>query len=466
MKVKRIFAPDMRQAMRRVRDEIGPDAVIVSNQRVSGGVEIVVAREDEYEAAQEEIRRRREAQANSPSRPQERRSAALDSELARARAEISRVKASFDNPLPESPVGRQMQPEDDDLQSILQSLRPSHQGDPLPPLHDSEAPHADDGLIVSMQHEIQQLKELLEKQLSLQATPAPVAPAPSAPSPEARAPVASAQPSSHPILLQRLKQMGLSDALCEQLMAPLEQSLEEEKAWKHVLSHLAESLPVFDDELIKRGGMIALLGPTGVGKTTTIGKLATRYVLEHGSAGVALVTTDGFRIAAHEQLKVFGRILDVPVHIADENRSLEEVLMSLRDKRLVLIDTAGMSGHDRDGQAQLEMFSKLTIRVKKLLVMSCSSQGQLLQKAYNSYQSLGLNGCILSKLDESGNLGEVLTLVLDKQLPVAYVADGQHIPDDISIAKRKDLVSQAVLVSRGRRSERAKATGSSLHRAS
>lgn len=194
-----------------------------------------------------------------------------------------------------------------------------------------------------------------------------------------------------------------------------------------------------------RGGMIAFVGATGVGKTTTIGKLAARYVLQHGSSGLALVTTDCFRIAAHEQLKTFGRILDVPVRVVDENHNLDEVLMSLRGKRLVLIDTAGMNANDPEGVQQKQMLASVSVRLKKLLVLSCSSQRQLIEKAWSNYQELDLNACVLTKLDESGSLGDALSLAVEKRLPVAYITDGQKIPDDLIVAQRQDLVSRAVV---------------------
>ena len=141
----------------------------------------------------------------------------------------------------------------------------------------------------------------------------------------------------------------------------------------------------------------------------------------------------------------FGRILDVPVRVVDENNSLEEVLASLRGKRLVLIDTAGMSAHEPHTQAQLSMLDDVTVRMKKLLVLSCSSQRHVIESAYETYAPLGLHGCVLSKLDESGNLGEALDLVMENGLSVSYVTDGQRVPDDIDVAHKKDLVSRAVI---------------------
>ncbi|WP_432697744.1 flagellar biosynthesis protein FlhF [Marinobacterium sp. YM272] len=503
MKVKRIFAPDMRQAMRRVREEIGPDAVIVSNHRVAGGVEIVVAREEEYEAAQSELKRerarRRDEQvriltsAPAPDKSEKRRD--LDQLLERTRLDIARAQEGAEKPEVTPGANRQLDGDDDEeLHSILESLRarqrerdartaaprrpqprPAPESAPQPafepraaarpePRPQPAAPAAEDSsLIKNMQDEIHQLRSMLEQQISSRQQESQAAPAQDFAEPvqTSSAPQGTALKGQ---LEHRFERLGLGARLTSSLLASIEPGLAIDKAWRNSLARLADSIPVVGEELIERGGMLAFLGPTGVGKTTTIGKLAARYVLQHGSSSLALVTTDSFRIAAHEQLKTFGRILDVPVRVVDENHSLEEVLQSLKGKRLVLIDTAGMNARDPSGQLQLEMLESVSVRVKKLLVLSCSSQRQLLESAWQTYSALGLNGCVLSKMDESGSLGEALTLAVEKQLPVAYVADGQKIPDDIGLARRHDLVSRAVVTAQ-RDSERAKTASNPLFRA-
>lgn len=455
MKVKRIFAPDMRQAMRRAREEIGPDAVIVSNHRVAGGVEVVAAHEHEFEAAQAEFKRDYEKKKRKEDQvrilTEDRSRQALDDELKQARMRIAEASEQAEKEAPYHAEGKRNlqieQDDEDDLQSILASLKNRQEArkaeffddeDPLDsPKSIEEVSSPDHSAIESMQQEIQQLKSLLEQQMQ-------------APSRKIWVEEAPQRKQAAPVgvegkLIKRFERMGLTDALIAQLTRGLERDLDVAKAWRITLSKLTDAVPVMSEDYIDRGGMIAFVGPTGVGKTTSIGKLAARYVLQHGSAGLALVTTDTYRIAAHEQLKTFGRILDVPVRVVDENNTLDEVLLSLRGKRLVLIDTAGMSQHEGPSEAQKEMLTGVSVRLKKLLVLSCSSQRQVLEDAYENYQSIGLNGCVLSKLDESGSLGEALALVVEKALPIAYVTDGQKVPDDIEVAQRNDLVSRAVI---------------------
>lgn len=459
MKVKRIFAPDMRQAMRRAREEIGPDAVIVSNHRVAGGVEVVAAHEHEFEAAQAEFKREYEKKKRKEDQVRiltaDRSRQALDDELKKARLRIAETNIQAENekePLYHAEGKRNLQieqDEEDDLQSILASLKNRQEArkaelfDEEHSLDDTKDPidvpvaSPDRSAIENMQQEIQQLKSLLEQQVQSPSRKIWVEEAAQRPA------VASTDVQEK--LVKRFERIGLNQALIAQLTRGLESDLDIAKAWRITLSKLTDAVPVMSEDYIDRGGMIAFVGPTGVGKTTSIGKLAARYVLQHGSAGLALVTTDTYRIAAHEQLKTFGRILDVPVRVVDENNSLEDVLLSLRGKRLVLIDTAGMSQHEGPSEAQKEMLTNVPVRLKKLLVLSCSSQRQVLEDAYDHYQSIGLNGCVLSKMDESGSLGEALSIVVEKALPIAYVTDGQKVPDDIEVAQRNDLVSRAVI---------------------
>ncbi|PIE24544.1 MAG: flagellar biosynthesis protein FlhF [Neptuniibacter caesariensis] len=453
MKVKRFFAPDMRQAMRRVRDEIGPDAVIVSNHRVAGGVEVVAAHDEDYDAAQREFSKnqaktqRRQEQVSVLTGGQK----DLNAELQKARLQIAEAQArqgpvsGFNSP---TAVNKQIEQSDDELKAILTSLRERQKQKANQAHHNymhggldgatlgldleeelsatAPAPEAAAGnqLIQSMQDEIAQLKQLLNQQVLAQAGPAETVKSP---------------------LQRKFELMGVGERLSRHLLLGMENNLPLDKAWKNALGRLSEAIPVMGEDFIERGGMVAFVGPTGVGKTTTIGKLAARHVLKYGSSSLALVTTDTYRIAAHEQLRTFGRILDVPVRIVDENNSLDDVLHSLRNKRLVLIDTAGLNAQEAHSQSQLEMLEAVTLRLKKILVVSCSSQRRVVEQAYNAYQRLGLTGCVLSKMDEAGSLGEAISLIVEKRLPVAYVTDGQRIPDDINVAQKNELVSRAVV---------------------
>ncbi|MEH6823985.1 MAG: flagellar biosynthesis protein FlhF [Motiliproteus sp.] len=438
MKVRRFFAPDMSQAMRLVRDEVGSEAMILSNTRVAGGVELVVALESDVQIAQS-----RSSQPKAPARQQpippvgRKREQALELELGRARSELAQRRLVADEGVPQLRAvnNRQLSAVDDQAwDEVLASLQSDAPSPAMVPGHLSGASSAaaDQHALEAMRAEIDDLKQLLRQQL-------------------ARRPAGGAELDPMQARLRsRLERVGISGVLSERLMRALEPGVSLEQAWKISLARMVESLPTVGEDVVDRGGILAFVGATGVGKTTTIGKLAARYVLKHGSSGVALITTDSYRIAAHEQLRTFGRILDIPVRVVDEGHTLDDALQSLRDRRLVLIDTAGIGGSDQQREEQFRMFAQSACRIKKYLVLPCTAQEQVLQAACEYFKPIGLNGAVLSKIDESLSLGEVISTVIEQRLPVAYLADGQKIPDNIEVAKAKSLVSRAVVLASGR----------------
>lgn len=425
MKVKRFFAADMRQAMKLVRDELGADASIIGNRRVVGGVELTAALD--YEAPRltpptpglsQELRKTQEKILNaraqldagerSPGAPQVNRQ--LFGETLRQAAEEG------------SPVAEQ-------LLARLQDERSTPPAAVAQPVALAANPvsSASDAGLGAMRAELAGLREMLEAQLGS---------------------LAWGQLNQHQprqaSLWRRLTQIGLPAELCKQLLAKVSDVQDVRQAWRLLLAHLAQSIPVIREEPIEQGGVIALVGPTGAGKTTTLGKLAARYVLKHGSQHVALVTMDTFRIGAHEQLRTLGRILNVPVRVVEEQNTLASVLDEFGGKRLVLVDTAGMQAQDPQLRGQLAELAAQGRRVRNMLVLAATSQHRVLKSAFHTYRACGLSGCILTKVDEAATLGEALGLAMEQGLPVAYLADGQRIPDDINRAVGHQLVSRAV----------------------
>lgn len=250
------------------------------------------------------------------------------------------------------------------------------------------------------------------------------------------------QPTAFNPLVNKLTEMGLPAFQAERLVAAVNDELMPEKAWPEALAILSQRIPVTGRDIIAKGGLYAFVGPTGVGKTTTLAKLAVRFVVEQGAEGLALVTTDNFRLAAHEQLTTLGQILSVPVKVVSEGESLEQVLMNLSHKKLVLIDTAGLRHGDPRLKAQLEQL-RLAGKVNSLLVLAANSQLQMLKASYHAYGAAHPTALILTKLDETPSLGEALGMILQHRLPVAYTTDGQEIPADIQVAKGHQLVAKA-----------------------
>ena len=217
---------------------------------------------------------------------------------------------------------------------------------------------------------------------------------------------------------------------------------------------LESNLPVMEDEdaLMERGGVFALMGPTGVGKTTTTAKLAARCVMRFGASKVALLTTDSYRIGGHEQLRIFGKILGVSVHAVKDGADLQLALSELRNKHIVLIDTIGMSQRDRLVSDQMAMLCRAGQPVQRLLLLNATSHGDTLNEVVQAYQRAPdqqpLAGCILTKLDEATNLGGVLDTVIRYKLPVHYVSTGQKVPENLYVATRKFLIKSAFCIPR------------------
>jgi flagellar biosynthesis protein FlhF len=217
---------------------------------------------------------------------------------------------------------------------------------------------------------------------------------------------------------------------------------------------LESNLPVMENEdaLMERGGVFALMGPTGVGKTTTTAKLAARCVMRFGASKVALLTTDSYRIGGHEQLRIFGKILGVSVHAVKDGADLQLALAELRNKHIVLIDTIGMSQRDRLVSDQIAMLCRAGQPVQRLLLLNATSHGDTLNEVVQAYQRAPdqqpLAGCILTKLDEATNLGGVLDTVIRYKLPVHYVSTGQKVPENLYVASKKFLIKSAFCIPR------------------
>ncbi|WP_322031678.1 flagellar biosynthesis protein FlhF [Paraburkholderia sp. J76] len=253
-------------------------------------------------------------------------------------------------------------------------------------------------------------------------------------------------------LTKQLFAAGFSAQLVKMMIDRLPDVQTEEAGMEWLQSVLESNLPVLEDEeaLMERGGVFALMGPTGVGKTTTTAKLAARCVMRFGASKVALLTTDSYRIGGHEQLRIFGKILGVSVHAVRDGADLQLALTELKNKHIVLIDTIGMSQRDRAVADQIAMLCGAGRPVQRLLLLSATNHGDTLNEVVQAYQSENapLTGCILTKLDEATNLGSALDTVLRYKLPVHYVSTGQKVPENLYVATRRFLIRSAFCIPR------------------
>lgn len=250
-------------------------------------------------------------------------------------------------------------------------------------------------------------------------------------------------------LLRTLLGAGFSAHMARDLLADLPAGLNHAGGLDYLKSAMACRIPMLENEdaLMNEGGVYALVGPTGVGKTTTTAKLAARCVLRFGAEKLALITTDTYRIGAYEQLRIYGQILGVAVHAVKDVGDLETVLESLQDKHMVLIDTVGMSQRDRALSDQIAMLCNVSRPVKRLLLLNTASHGDTLNEVVKAYRQSAepdsgndLAGCILTKVDEATHPGAVLDIVIRHQLPVHYVSSGQKVPENLVLGDRQQLI--------------------------
>jgi flagellar biosynthesis protein FlhF len=246
------------------------------------------------------------------------------------------------------------------------------------------------------------------------------------------------------MLLGEMLDAGFSGQLARRLVADIAAEVAPEEGRKWLRAAVSRRLRTVsnEDDLIERGGVYALVGPTGVGKTTTTAKLAARCVVRHGADKLALLTTDGYRIGAHEQLRIYGRILGVPVHVVRDGEDLRHTLADLRDKHMILIDTVGMSQRDRMVTEQAAMLTRAGA-VSRLLLLNATCRGDTLDDVVRAYAGEDLAGCILTKVDETASLAPAIDAVVRHGLLLAYIANGQRVPEDMHLPNRSYLLHRA-----------------------
>ena len=242
-------------------------------------------------------------------------------------------------------------------------------------------------------------------------------------------------------LLRRMLNSGFSASLVRKLLDKLPADNTQGETWaKKVLKNNLRVAGEADD-IVAKGGVYALIGPTGVGKTTTTAKLAARAVVRYGADKVVLLTTDSYRIGAYEQLRIYGKILGVAVYAVKDAGDLRLTLSALRHKHLVLIDTVGMGQRDERVGDQKEMLD--TAGVQRLLLLNAASSGDMLEDVVCMYRSEKVIGCIPTKLDEAVGLGTLLDVALRHSLVLHYIANGQRVPEDLHAVNMDYLLHRA-----------------------
>ena len=243
-------------------------------------------------------------------------------------------------------------------------------------------------------------------------------------------------------LAQKLLDCGFSPMLVRKMTDGLPADAGDETEWAAQILEKNLRTAASHEAIEDRGGVFALIGATGVGKTTTTAKIAAAFAARHGAASLGLITLDAYRVGAHEQLRAYGRILGVPVHTAHDRASLEDLLELLTAKKMILIDTAGMAQRDLRTKELLEMLAHRS--VQRLLVVNAASQGETIEDVLVAYRAASCAGLVLSKLDEAIKLGPALDAAIRHRLTVVGIANGQRVPEDWHRLSSHALVQRAM----------------------
>ena len=444
MNVKKFTAATSREALRKVREALGPDAVILSNRPVDGVVEILALDNDDV------------ASLASP---------APESEMAAPRPNLRIQEPTFDDfepapapapaprpaarPAPrafqEAPAARQPMNSLYDLdEPAAPAAAPTYANRRAP---QPEAPAFDMAAMTAMMsaaiaqakesaaaemhgmmNEIRAMRGMMESQLA-----------------ELSWGTTQQREPQKAAVLREMLAAGFSASLSRYLVDKLPAGKDAAESLRWVKTVLARNITTMADEdaILDRGGVFALVGPTGVGKTTTTAKLAARCVMRHGPEKLALITTDAYRIGGHEQLRIYGKILGVMVHSVKDEADLRIALKELRNKHTVLIDTIGMSQRDQMVTEQVAMLTESGADVKRLLCLNATSTNETLNEVVRAYQGTGLAGAIMTKMDEAASIGNVLDVLVRQKLNLHYISNGQRVPEDLHLADRAMLVDRA-----------------------
>ncbi len=419
---RKFVAATSREALRLVREALGAEAIVLTNRASADGVEIVAMAEGDVNAAVAQVASPVPAPvmaapviatAAAPSAPM-----ASIASMEPTRPAAPRISFA-PTPLAAMPAAPRMAP------APAAPMVQVAQAAALVAAPAVAAATADESVL----NELHSMRGMLEEQLA--------------------SVVWNDKQRRDPVrgrVLRTLVGAGFSARLSRAMLEKMPAGNSYAEGMAYARSELIRAVPVHEDEdaLFRQGGVYALMGPTGVGKTTTTAKLASRCVMRFGADKVALVTTDSYRIGAYEQLRIYGQILDVPVYGVKDSADLHLVLQDLRDKHLVLIDTVGMSQRDRAVSDQIAMLCTSHRPVKRLLLLNATSHGDTLNEVVHAYRNGNggseLAGCIFTKVDEATHPGALIDTVIRHRLPVHYISCGQKVPENLMPADRAQLI--------------------------
>jgi flagellar biosynthesis protein FlhF len=417
MKIKRYMADSMRTALAQVRAEQGPDAVILSSRRVVEGIEVIAAVDYDEALIAGAVPRRPAVVSDGVSAPPAVRLAET--------AAGTRPMSLFDRMLSSEEVFRLVMPEDGEPARYEKPARYEEREAQREAQRKAERPRESarpaEGFL-EMQRELKELREVLKGGLARMSW--------------------NEQLPKDPLqarVLEQLTAMDITPDVALALAGRTPKVPASKDSSNLPVELLATYLPVVDQLAEVNGGVVALVGATGAGKTTTIGKLATRWSMQHGSQDLALVSTDGYRVGARDQLMTYARLLGAPLHTANSGEELARALARLKSKKLVLIDTAGMGPRDVRLKEQLASLKLGAGGARVFLALPAHGEANALDAAVRSFADVSPDACILTKVDEAASLGAALSTVLRHRLRIAYLCNGQRVPEDLHAAHGRRL---------------------------
>lgn len=425
MMLKKFTGPNTREALKKLREELGDDAVILSTKQTAAGTEILAALADDL-----------------PQSAGAAASAAAPGHLPLTTSLQPGMGEPFSAPVVSAGSGG---PAKRDVQPVtwrrIEDVAPPQAAQPAPTeraVRREAAPsfaRGDDmadaasmeALRAPLMDELRQMREMLAEQRSM-----------------LNWKVALERNPVRADLWRDLTEAGFSAVFARTVVEKLPDHFDEESSRRWLAEVMARNLNVVSaaDEMVERGGVYALVGPTGVGKTTTTAKLAARCVVKYGAQSLGLITTDSYRIGAQDQLRIYGKILGVQVYTAQSETDLAQLLSTLSRKHLVLIDTVGMGQRDDRLVEQTRMLAQS--QAKRVLLLNAVSQAETLEDVARNYRGDGLHGAIITKLDEAVKLGGVLDVAIRHKLTLHYLATGQRVPEDLFLAETASLLRRSL----------------------
>jgi flagellar biosynthesis protein FlhF len=493
LKIKRFVAKDMKSALAQIKEELGSDAVIMSNKRVPEGVELMAAVDNNVEinsttspasAENSPIAqpgdsltrsiendvvniRQHNPLTNTPSQnnvsggnaaiPSDSLAALLNRQvqsasansspgvnqaqhdkIAQAAAKLTQKNINHSAPVTSSKssndIEQQFKSFTDRLEQNSDQTPSQHQQASHTQYHyetdeisDVSSQNVKNNDFEKMKHEMASIRELLEHQVSGLMWQD----------------MAQKDPS-RAMLVNRLMSLGMNEQVSDQIAGYIPAQKNDQDTWELAKKFIGQQINTTNNDIIHRGGVVSLVGPTGVGKTTTVAKLAARFAQIHGSDQVVMISTDNYRIAGFEQLATYGRIIGCEVKLATDAKSLDILLQQFSKKKLILIDTAGMGQRDmRLAKHLTTLVSNARVRIRNYLVLAANTQQRVMQENVDRFKKVPLAGCIYTKLDESLSIGEIISTSIQNGLAIGYLTDGQRVPEDIKVANAEKLVTLA-----------------------